>query len=68
MLSYHASLVLPSSRASSPLQAKTNLLTDDASINDDFIDEKIRPEGFLDDDNIERIRAVMNQRSLWADI
>jgi hypothetical protein len=75
LLSYYASLRLPSSRTSPQLQAKTedainndDLLTDDASMDDDFIDEKIIPEGFVDDANIERIRAMMKQRSLWADI
>jgi hypothetical protein len=36
--------------------------------NNDFIDEKIRLEGFVDDANIEQIRAVMKQHSVWADI
>jgi hypothetical protein len=66
---------VPSNYASSPLQAKTqdasnndDLLTDDASIDDDVTDEKIRPEDFVDDADMEKVRAVMQQRSLQAGI
>jgi hypothetical protein len=40
------------------------VLTDDTSIDDDIMGEKIRPKDFVDDADVERVMAVIEQCSL----
>jgi hypothetical protein len=63
-----------SRRTSLQLQLKTEdasivdkVLPDDASVDDDIMNEKIIHEDFVDDAKVERIMAVIEQCSLWAD-
>jgi hypothetical protein len=40
------------------------VLTDDTSIDGDIMGEKIRPKDFVDDADVERVMAVIEQCSL----